>query len=131
SHIGPRLVEEKDDPERDADFLDAKPVWPNAPFTYQADRIRKRCDLPQALGGRLDSLRSELEPVAGRGGEIGRDFEVARVRGEDLVRLRDERIGRLEEPAILGRTRDGRELVCSGTGSNSQIAAEFGERQVG
>ena len=69
--LGRRFVEEEDDAERHAAFLDAQAVGADVSFDGLADRIDLGGDLLDAVGHRFDALVVELQSLDQRGGEIG------------------------------------------------------------
>jgi len=85
-HIGPALIDDAEHADGRRHARDVQAVWPSPARELAADRIGKRRHIGDALGGRLDAFRIELQPVHQSGPEISRSsLHVLVICGQDLV----------------------------------------------
>jgi hypothetical protein len=84
-HVGPGLVDHRDDPERHAAAVDPQPVGALGEEPLFREGIGRVAHLEHRAGHAVEARGREAQAVAHRLGEVGRGGEVGGVGGEDLV----------------------------------------------
>ena len=118
-HIGPRLVDEKDDPQRYANASHEQPVGPNAPLDDLSHRIREEGNLLQCQSDVLKTLWRQPQTIDGRlrQTESWSPVEIANVGFDQTGSSGPDRLGRAAQPVrlLIARGEDEltRCLACS------------------
>ena len=102
--VGPALVDDADDAERDALLTQLKAVGQRAPAQHLADRVGQAGDLTQSGGDAVDALGIQRQPVEHgvRRARSPGGVEISLVGGQDLVHLRKHGVGSGMQRAVLG-----------------------------
>ena len=66
--IGPRFVNEEDDAERHADFVNLQPIRSDVAIEHAPDRVWQRDDFAQALRRRADAFGRQTQAINVSGG---------------------------------------------------------------
>ncbi len=121
--IGPVLVDDPDDAERDSHLPDFQPIGPHPAVDGLADRVGEGDHLAQApRHGRHPGL-AQPEPVDG-GGRGARLFAVGHVGGvslQDLIHAGLEQVGGGRQGGVLGRGGHGGQFQAGGPGPLTQL----------
>ena len=121
--VGPVLVDDRDDAERDAHARDLQAVGSHPSVEHFAHRIGQCGDRAQAVGHALQARVAEAQPVerAARHATRGRGFDISQVRGLDLGRPLQEEVGPGEQGAVLGGRRRARQQPARRLGPPAQL----------
>ena len=102
-HVRPRLVDEADDTQRDADARDLDAARPPPRLHQRPDGVRERGDLAQPLRHLLDAGLGQRQAIEERPRRAPgpRPFDVDSVGLEQRRALLDEPVGHLRERVVL------------------------------
>src|SRR3989475_686665 len=119
--VGPRLVDEPDDTQRDANAGDLDAVRPPPHLHDRPDGVRERGDLPEPLRHLLEAALGQRETVEERPRRAPalRPLDVGPVRLEERPGFLDESVGHLHECVVLDLRRAERQRargVAGGAG---------------
>jgi len=102
-HVRPRLVDEKDHPQRDADFADFQAVGPHARLDDLPHGVAEHGDFLQRRGDALDAGggQSQTVDLSVAQAESGGGSQILGVGRQDLIGSLTEQTGGQLEPLVL------------------------------
>ena len=134
-HVGPRLIDDRDNPKRDPNLRQLQPAAHRPLLQDLANRIREGDDLEHAVGHRVDASRVQRQPIDERcvQARLNARGQIKRVRFKNVRRTPAEQLGYPLKRSVLvlrrcarqpaRRTLRPRARITRAHGSNSHASS--------